>query len=415
MTTPVRALSGVYSVDSAAFTQQIDTTGGNFLVIKAAYGGSSGFVMADITVTGETVSLINKNDQYQSHIHSFYVSNPTQGILDVNFPNGTTEPIFWTLEVYSDVDTAAPIGQQAASVTDATSEFYTLSMVSVPTGAVVSALAHWGVSSTTIVENWTAPANATPFTDAATNSTGRIMGATASLDGTYDLVFQHNSPSSSNNRQVRGFVINSSSAALTAPTTITPATATSLTITGVASGTTASSLTLDDGTTTVTQTIDSQSHDGTETLTVNFTPVQGNIPFGTGRTLEATLSDASTVSGTTELVTIAGNAAVDVVDPVTTENSVYHEATSPNADTPETGDQIEHTDSGNTTVAADGTITQTEVRNFEARFWSVTDRTWGSFETISPFDVDAIGGITRRALTRRGLTSRSLTRRSLTS
>lgn len=177
--------------------------------------------------------------------------------------------------------------------------------------------------------------------------------------------------------------------ALTASPAVTPTVGTSLTVSGVAASVTATGLTLSDGTAAVAQTITSQTHDGVDTLTVNFTGVLGNLPFGTGRTLEATLSDESTVSGTTELVTIADNAAVDVVDPVTTENSVYHEATSPNADTPETGDQIEHTDSGNTTVAADGTITQTEVRNFEARFWSVTDRTWGSFETISPFDVDA--------------------------
>lgn len=77
---------------------------------------------------------------------------------------------------------------------------------------------------------------------------------------------------------------------------------------------------------------------------------------------------------------VEGNAHVNVVDPSTAEGSLFAQYS---GSTPATGDQLEYTDSPNTVVAANGGITQTVTRNFQARLRRESTGVWDSFSIIS--------------------------------
>lgn len=120
---------------------------------------------------------------------------------------------------------------------------------------------------------------------------------------------------------------------------------------------------------------------------IGVTVVRGGLRYGEAYTLRVELDSGATSDLTgVELEPGTGEAAVDVVDPVTTSNSIFYQVSS---GTPATGQQIWHDDSPNTVVFADGTVEQTVVRNFNAQIWD-TDYTWGAVTEINAL---AIGNI----------------------
>lgn len=75
----------------------------------------------------------------------------------------------------------------------------------------------------------------------------------------------------------------------------------------------------------------------------------------------------------------AGEALVEVVDPVTDTTSIFNQLAS---GTIATGDYVHHTDSPNTVCLPTGQFTQVIDREFNARVWDATDETWGQWQTI---------------------------------
>ena len=113
---------------------------------------------------------------------------------------------------------------------------------------------------------------------------------------------------------------------------------------------------------------------------VQINVVRGGLRYNEAYTLRVTLDGASDTLDLTgvELEPGDGEAAVDVVDPVTTEDSIFYQVAS---GTPATGQQIWHDDSPNTVVLPSGKIEQTVIRDFYAQVWD-TDYTWGAVTLI---------------------------------
>lgn len=117
---------------------------------------------------------------------------------------------------------------------------------------------------------------------------------------------------------------------------------------------------------------------------VQVSVVRGGLRYNEAYTLRVTLDDGTVLDLTgVQLEPVSGAAAVDVVDPVTTEDSIFYQVQS---GTPATGQQIWHDDSPNTVVNPNGTFSQTVVRDFQAQVWDV-DYTWGALTTIQTQEI----------------------------
>ena len=130
----------------------------------------------------------------------------------------------------------------------------------------------------------------------------------------------------------------------------------------------------------VAQTVSSWTYNsGTGKTTVVINVVQGGIRFGTA-TIRYT-SGANVLTSSVTMSPIAGNIAVNISSPQNTTGYIFEQLES---GTHTNADQIEHTDSPNTVVNPDGLITQTVIRNFNARARDSSDNTWSTFSTITP-------------------------------
>lgn len=116
---------------------------------------------------------------------------------------------------------------------------------------------------------------------------------------------------------------------------------------------------------------------GTNKTTVVSAIAQGGLPFGT---LTARYTSGGTVlSEDVLLQPIAGNIQVAISNGLTEPGYIFEQLESGNV---ANITHVEHTDSPNTVVSAQGAITQTIVRPFQARARDGSDNTWSAFATI---------------------------------
>lgn len=268
MTTLVRSIESLGN-SSAGYTADIDCTGGNLLIAKVMYTGSGGTVSGGApTVGGTAMTSLYIVDEWQSHIHIFYMENPPTGVQTITMPGNASVAEQFVAELYSGAGTPeTPVSKASLTATDS---------VAVTTGGAGDV-----ISTALYVGAYVDPATPTsPVVDhhASTSSAGAFnTGARAGTGGS-DTV-EYTSIDTSYGRRLVAFNI---------PDTSGPAvsvTETELTPGGIVSGsysnyeTIPTTLTLSDGTNTVTiagATI-SDNGDGTGTFsgTVPNLPTSG--------------------------------------------------------------------------------------------------------------------------------------------
>lgn len=122
----------------------------------------------------------------------------------------------------------------------------------------------------------------------------------------------------------------------------------------------------------------------------------GGLPFGT---TTVQVGNGIDTDSDTFAFTTANHSYVNVVDPVTTEDSIFYNSS---GNAPATGMQYELRNDGgltNLSGAADGVVTADTTGDYSARVWDNGDSTWGSWATFTisaadPFtDQGAIGSV----------------------
>lgn len=128
----------------------------------------------------------------------------------------------------------------------------------------------------------------------------------------------------------------------------------------------------------VAQSVASWAFNSASGKTTVVTPVtQGGLAFGS---VTARYSSGGTeLSDTVVLQPVAGNIQVAITGGVAQPGYIFEQLESGNV---ANVSHIEHTDSPNTVVSAQGAITQTIVRPFQARARDGSDNTWSAFATI---------------------------------
>ncbi|WP_225318917.1 head-tail connector protein [Cellvibrio sp. KY-GH-1] len=151
------------------------------------------------------------------------------------------------------------------------------------------------------------------------------------------------------------------------------------TLTAIISGNMASgSASLVSGGLEVSQAVGSWAYDsGTGKTTVVAPVVQGGLAFGV--ITAKYVSGATTLTQSITLSPIAGNIQVAISGGLTDPGYIFEQLASGSVGNVS---HVEHTDSPNTVVSAQGAISQSIVRPFQARARDGSDNTWGPFSTI---------------------------------
>jgi hypothetical protein len=130
---------------------------------------------------------------------------------------------------------------------------------------------------------------------------------------------------------------------------------------------------------------------GTGKTTITSAVSQGGLLFG-AVTVRYT-SGATVLSDVISLQPVAGNIQVPISGGLAEPGYIFEQLTGSVASIT----HIEHTDSPNTVISAQGAITQTIVRPFQARARDGSDNTWGAFATIVPFAIAGPAGVVAQA------------------
>nr|BBJ03798.1 hypothetical protein YBY_16460 [Marinobacter nauticus] len=203
--------SSISATVMTATTVSIDCLGGNLLVLKIFYDGSSGITQDTPTIGGAPMSIAGSRDSWQAHSYAYYVTAPAQGVVTINIPANSATQRVAVLEVFSGVDTASPIdGWVGAQVTadDAVTEF-PLPFTGLTTDDRAN-LSAFLIRSTLLSNAWTTPANAAEHigeTENASVGKGSVycsLGNQVSGDETFAYLWDS---SSGINRSATGFII----------------------------------------------------------------------------------------------------------------------------------------------------------------------------------------------------------------
>lgn len=103
MTTLVRSVRAM-DQNANGYAVSIDCTGGNLLIAKVMYSGSSGVTVTGApTVGGSPMASVYFVDAWQNHVHIYYMADPPAGVQSISVQgNGGGLSEQFVAELYSD-------------------------------------------------------------------------------------------------------------------------------------------------------------------------------------------------------------------------------------------------------------------------------------------------------------------------